>query len=210
MGIELCQILDKEFDQNEIESTYLWDFDSYAAQTLSRIDLSTLAVDFSRANPILIKYSMSLPKNQMLGIYNKEDLQYLFIADENFNIEIIDSCSTSSYVHYCFTSCFYDDAIFIFEGEIDFSQGGIISQHAKKYLISQNKWVYLSEPLCYSPYSCTGINQKIIIADNGPYLWVYDIFLDSYSSTFIKYFDKKAEQILVKVSGKIYLIVFHT
>ncbi|CAG9312725.1 unnamed protein product [Blepharisma stoltei] len=186
INMKLNQIVDKEVDQNGIESEYLWDLSSKDfSRALNRVNLSTFKVDFSFTSstyPMRIKILMTLPNNQFLGLKIRgfdSDYDYLFISDEKFNIKIIEKLPKNT--HYSnLTSCFYDDSIFIF---VDYKREGKFYYCAKRYLIYQNKWINLASLGFGFFNSCIGLKQKIIIKDGDGFgVLVYDILLDNYYS----------------------------
>ncbi|CAG9312724.1 unnamed protein product [Blepharisma stoltei] len=208
INMKLNQIVDKEVDQNGIESEYLWDLSKRESWLdLNRVNLSTFEVDFSFSGWAYIKNLMTLPNNQFFGLKirnSDNDHDYLFISDKKVNVKIIEKFPKNPY-DWDLISCFYDDSIFIFAC---YEQEGKFYTCAKRYIISQNKWIYFSS-LDFGIFnSCIGLKQKIIIIQNGSEsgAWVYDILLDNY------YFYKNIRIgnlyfcTFIQDLGKIYLI----
>ncbi|CAG9312720.1 unnamed protein product [Blepharisma stoltei] len=152
---------------------------------------------------------MALPKNQFFVIVEKsrEPGQHLYISDANFNIKEIKNPTKPLLLNLEFTFCFYDDSIFMFKDCFDMSEGLNVVPDARRYIISQNKWINLNVQYCGYPYSCVGFKDKIIFAGWMSGIWIYDILLDSYSQHLIRNFDTEENKMLLKISGKIYLLV---
>mmetsp|Transcript_27039 Transcript_27039/g.26672 ORF Transcript_27039/g.26672 Transcript_27039/m.26672 type:complete len:107 (+) Transcript_27039:2-322(+) len=94
--------------------------------------------------------------------------QYLYISDENFNIKEIETPIKHPSIRHYFISCFYDDSIFLFESEYSFIHGESKVRRVSRFIMSKNQWVHLTNFPFDFLASCTGFNQKIIIATDEP------------------------------------------
>ncbi|CAG9312733.1 unnamed protein product [Blepharisma stoltei] len=212
--MKLSKIFNKAIDENEAESKYLWIVNKWTwTRATYRIDLSALTIDLSynlssSNNIFIIDYSI-LSNNKFFGIMFKENssrLRYLFISDENFNIKIIDTLPAAE--PYWFVHCAYDNSLFYFDSYPHKSQSSG-AYRFRRYLIPKNKWVYVPNFPSELPESWVGFNQKIIFINKKPGIWVYDIFLNSYSQHFpIKDLGKSGNKMLLRISGKIYVICY--
>ncbi|CAG9312722.1 unnamed protein product [Blepharisma stoltei] len=215
--MKLNLIHDKEEDQNEIESKYLWNVHLFSAwTTIWRLNLSTLSIDGSfgyHFKNYWMRPIMTLPNNQFLGMYidTYRYKKVYFISDENFSTQIIDIAEAEPLNNsYDFVSCFYDDSIFIFENELKISTQECIANHAKRYFITQKRWVMLANYHFGNVISCLGFNQKIVmIYKQTNWLIVYDILLDSYNSYLpIKDTGNSEVKAIFKTGGRLYLISY--
>ncbi|CAG9312727.1 unnamed protein product [Blepharisma stoltei] len=202
---------DKEIDQNEIESKYVWKFPNWwYSKAIKRINLSN-PMNYSSwtyDSSISIQYFKSLPNNQVFGLniegYNH--LQYLFILDELFNLKKLETPIKIPLAYRYHAACFYDDSIFIFDAPGSNWERGVC--RARRYFIKENKWINLSALPFECPKLCSGIKQKIIIIADTPGIWIYDIVLDSYSQHFPneECWNLSSEQVLIKFKGRMYKI----
>ncbi|CAG9312730.1 unnamed protein product [Blepharisma stoltei] len=212
--MKLSQIFDNKVDQNEIKSKYLWNINQNGSKKIMlRVSLSKFKIDSSWKSsscPIGTLNCIALPNNRSFGMIIEEEngIQYLFIADKYFNLKIIETPIKVTFDPRCFISCYYDNSIFIFENYFNLHQELGKANLAKRYFISQNKWILLTKfPEIY-PTTCIGLNEKIILSDDTTGIWVYDIILDSYSYHIpIKTNNNSAEQIFIKASEKLYMII---
>ncbi|CAG9312719.1 unnamed protein product [Blepharisma stoltei] len=129
-----------QLDQNEIESKYIWNMCKSNINTIQRFRWFCNRL-FPGINGFFdIRYWMALPNNQFFGIASARFLLFLFISDENFNINPIKNSLYQKHAPYSgyFSSCFYDDSIFVLEQEHEDSSS---IDSFKRYIISQNKWM---------------------------------------------------------------------